>query len=236
MPRRCLGSILLSLGVFSLLGACATGAEDGLGGLSGAYSAGPADDPAGGGSEGEDTEGETDESPPTSAGGSMPPGDGSSGGEDVGNPLCCEVHAVAGCDSEVTESCVCTSRPECCQEVWTNDCVELAIACGDPFCTDDSGGGSTGDPPDEPPPDEPPPDEPPPDEPPPDDPPPDDPPLYEDCPCLNQPGVDNFCHYGPSYPGCPMTTPGGYCDPNGDASFVEGNWVLGYDEWHAQCT
>jgi hypothetical protein len=229
MLQRRLGSILSSLAVLSLLGACATGQEDDFGGLSGAYSAGPADGTEGGdteGTEGGDTEDEP--MPVTSVGGTdpSPPGDSSGGDDTDGNPLCCQAHPSEGCNSTVTESCVCTSEPSCCQAVWTQECVDLAIACGDPYCEDDTGGestdggstdgGSTGDPPEEPPPEE--------------------PPLYEDCPCLMQAGVDNFCHYGPGYPGCPMTVPGGYCDPNGDGSFAEGNWEQGWYDWHEQCT
>ena len=54
-------------------------------------------------------------------------------------------------DSEATEACVCTSRPACCQNVWAQECVDLAMACGDPSCdgsgTDDgtTGGDDTGD-------------------------------------------------------------------------------------------
>ena len=70
--------------------------------------------------------------------------------------------------------------------------------------------------------------------PPPEEPPPGDP--WPTCPCINAPGVNNFCHYGPSYAGCPMTAPGGYCDPNGDGSFAEGNWDQGWYDWQAQCT
>jgi hypothetical protein len=49
----------------------------------------------------------------------------------------------------VTEACVCTSQPSCCQNVWSQQCVDLAIACGDPFCvdapaTDDGPGTDTG--------------------------------------------------------------------------------------------
>lgn len=217
---------IVSLAALSLLGACATGAEDdGFGGLSAAYSAGPADD-----SEGGDTEGGSEESDggsgpaPATTSPEPPPGDGSSG-SDEGNPQCCSAHPTAGCDSEATESCVCASQPSCCQAVWTQDCVDLAIACGDPFCEDDPGGGSSTGEPAEPP--EPPPEEPPPEEPPAD--------PWPTCPCLNAPGVNNFCHYGPSYPGCPMTAPGGYCDPNGDGSFAEGNWDQGWYDWQAQC-
>jgi len=53
------------------------------------------------------------------------------------------------------------------------------------------------------------------------------------CPC--RPGFDNFCSYGPSYPDCDMTRPGGYCDPNGDGSFQDGDWGRGYNEYHAAC-
>jgi hypothetical protein len=215
----------VSLGVLSLLGACAAGAEDGgLGSLSAAYSAGPVDPDEGESeSEGEDSEGEP---PPTTTGTEPPPGGDTTGSEDVGNPQCCAAHPTAGCDSQATESCVCASQPSCCQTVWAQGCVDLAIACGDPFC-EDASGESTGEPVEPPPPAPPP-------EPPPEEPPPEEPP-FPTCPCINAPGVDNFCHYGPSYAGCPMTAPGGYCDPNGDGSFVDGDWVQGWYDWHAQC-
>ena len=58
-------------------------------------------------------------------------------------------------------------------------------------------------------------------------------PEPQTCPCL--PGVDNFCDYGPKAPGCAMTWPGGYCDPNGDQSFVDGDWGRGWTEHAAQC-
>jgi hypothetical protein len=227
MLGRRLASVV-SLGALSLMGACATGVEDdGFGGLSGAYSAGPSDGSSGGGTEGESEEGDGTGDPATTTGPQPPSDDGSS--DDGGNPLCCEAHPQAGCDSPVTESCVCASEPSCCQNVWAQACADLAIACGDPFC-EDAGGSSTGDPvePPEPPP-EPPPEDP--EEPPPED--PEEP--WPGCPCISAPGVDNFCHYGPSYPGCPMTAPGGYCDPNGDGSFVEGDWNQGWFDWHAQC-
>ena len=57
------------------------------------------------------------------------------------------------------------------------------------------------------------------------------------CPC-SEPGVsnmDNFCSHPPSTPGCPMTFPGGYCDPNGDGSFTDGDWVQGYNAYQASC-
>lgn len=233
MLRRRLASIVslgaLGLGA-SLLGACATGADDdGFGGLSAAYSAGP-DEGSESGDSGSESSASGGNGPASATTGTEPPpGDGSSDGGE-GSPLCCEVHPTAGCGSAATESCVCASEPACCQAVWTEGCVDLAIACGDPFCEDDPGGGSsTGDPaePPEPPP-EPPPEEPPPEEPPPGDP-------WPTCPCIVAPGVNNFCHYGPSYAGCPMTAPGGYCDPNGDGSFAEGNWDQGWYDWQAQC-
>jgi hypothetical protein len=59
------------------------------------------------------------------------------------------------------------------------------------------------------------------------------PPPPASCPCDS--GVDNFCLYSPSTPGCAMTAPGGYCDPNGDGSFSDADWVRGYDDYHQQC-
>lgn len=53
------------------------------------------------------------------------------------------------------------------------------------------------------------------------------------CPCRDD--VDNFCLYGASVDGCPMTWPGGYCDPNGDGSFDDADWVRGWTEKHDQC-
>ena len=55
-----------------------------------------------------------------------------------------------------------------------------------------------------------------------------------DCPCLG--GMDNYCLYGPSYPGCDMTFAGGYCDPNGDGNFSDADWVRGYHEYQANCS
>jgi hypothetical protein len=57
--------------------------------------------------------------------------------------------------------------------------------------------------------------------------------LTASCPCLA--GKNNYCQYGPSYPGCGMTSPGGYCDPNGDGSFSDADWVRGYNEYQANC-
>lgn len=53
--------------------------------------------------------------------------------------------------------------------------------------------------------------------------------------CECRTGVDNFCLYGPNIPGCPMTQPGGYCDPNGDGSFADADWVRGWNEYRSRC-
>jgi hypothetical protein len=131
--------------VFPLsIAACSAGSDDGLTGFSGAYTAGPAEGGDMGTASGSDGSAGS-EGPATTAASA----DGTSaadGGE--GNPLCCQAGPQPGCDSEMTEACVCTSLPACCQNVWSQDCVDLAVACGDPFCgdapaTDD--GDSTGD-------------------------------------------------------------------------------------------
>ncbi len=145
-----LASPIALLVALPLLPACSAGSGDGLTSLSGAYTAGPAD---GGddfgtddGSEGsEESEGGGGEGP-ISAGSA----EGTSGAADdgAGNPLCCQVGPQAGCDSAATEECVCTSEPSCCQNVWSQECVDLAAACGDPFCAEPPGDddGSTGEP------------------------------------------------------------------------------------------
>jgi hypothetical protein len=138
-PASCLALLV----VLPLASACAAGGDDGLTGLSGAYSVGPADE-GGTASETGGSTGESAEGPLGTSSSADGTGDGSGG--DVGNPLCCEVGAQAGCDSMVTEACVCTSQPSCCQNVWAQTCVDLAIACGDPYCTDapaTDDGGST---------------------------------------------------------------------------------------------
>ena len=48
-------------------------------------------------------------------------------------------------------------------------------------------------------------------------------------------GSDNFCLYGASYPDCPMTAPGGYCDPDGNGDFGDADWVRGWNEHKKQC-
>jgi hypothetical protein len=55
---------------------------------------------------------------------------------------------------------------------------------------------------------------------------------YPDCACDR---TDNYCQHLPSTPGCPMTFPGGYCDPNGDGSYGDGDWNLGWYEYQGYC-
>ena len=55
------------------------------------------------------------------------------------------------------------------------------------------------------------------------------------CPCSNDPNFDNFCFYAPNTPNCPMTMPNGYCDPNGDGSYMDGDWNMGWFDYQAQC-
>jgi len=53
------------------------------------------------------------------------------------------------------------------------------------------------------------------------------------CPCIVD--HDNYCQYGPSYPGCEMTEPFGYCDPNGDGEFEDAQWDEGWYDYHEHC-
>jgi hypothetical protein len=46
---------------------------------------------------------------------------------------------------------------------------------------------------------------------------------------------DNFCFAAPGTAECPMTAAGGYCDPNGDKSYTDGDWVRGYNEFRKYC-
>jgi hypothetical protein len=64
-------------------------------------------------------------------------------------------------------------------------------------------------------------------------PPPPTPAPSESCGCRTD--VDNRCLYGVGAAGCPMTHPGGYCDPNGDGDFSDADWTRGYHEHHAAC-
>lgn len=121
-----------------LVCACAGGSDDGLSGFtSAAYTAGP--DDTGGATTGGESEDTNSEGPQTTAGSADGTSTSGNSGGDGGNPLCCQPGGQPGCESEITEACVCTSQPSCCQNVWSQECVDLAIACGDPFCTGDSG-------------------------------------------------------------------------------------------------
>jgi subtilisin family serine protease len=51
------------------------------------------------------------------------------------------------------------------------------------------------------------------------------------CPCA--PEVDNFCFYESDV--CAMTSPGGYCDPDGDGDFGDGDWRRGFEDFSARC-
>ena len=59
---------------------------------------------------------------------------------------------------------------------------------------------------------------------------------------LPQPQADpnlepNFCHHLPipRIDGCPMTFPGGYCDPNGDLQYWDADYHLGYYMYQENC-
>lgn len=52
-----------------------------------------------------------------------------------------------------------------------------------------------------------------------------------ECPCED--GADNVCDLAPGT--CPPTMPGGYCDPDGDGAFFDGDWTLGWQEYKAAC-
>ena len=47
--------------------------------------------------------------------------------------------------------------------------------------------------------------------------------------------TDNMCFFPPDTNGCPQTFPGGYCDPNGDKSYEDANWIQGYNDYKKQC-
>jgi hypothetical protein len=68
--------------------------------------------------------------------------------------------------------------------------------------------------------------------------PPKDPPVDPGDPslCACKTGVDNFCFYAPKTAGCDMTFPGGYCDPNGDGDYSDGNWETGWYDFHDKCS
>ncbi|MBI2897437.1 MAG: hypothetical protein HYY06_28015 [Deltaproteobacteria bacterium] len=63
----------------------------------------------------------------------------------------------------------------------------------------------------------------------------DDDPVPDSCPCPAGDGADNLCDQPPRTEGCPMTSPGGYCDPDGDGSYEDGDWVRGWYDFSAHC-
>lgn len=46
---------------------------------------------------------------------------------------------------------------------------------------------------------------------------------------------DNFCFAPPGTGACSMTAAGGYCDPNGDASYADGDWNRGFGDFAKYC-
>ncbi len=64
-------------------------------------------------------------------------------------------------------------------------------------------------------------------------------PVANGCGCNPPPDVhnwtDNMCFHPHQTQGCPQTFPGGYCDPNGDGSYEDADWVRGYYEYRAVC-
>jgi hypothetical protein len=83
---------------------------------------------------------------------SEPEASSTSPAEVTGDPppgaSCCQVAPTPGCGDEDVEACVCTLEPMCCQSVWSQDCVDLAIMpCNDPTCgapSDTTGGPGDG--------------------------------------------------------------------------------------------
>lgn len=55
--------------------------------------------------------------------------------------------------------------------------------------------------------------------------------CISDCPCA--PGITTFCNLAPGV--CSATKPGGYCDPNGDGQFFDGDFTKGNLEHTAKC-
>lgn len=47
--------------------------------------------------------------------------------------------------------------------------------------------------------------------------------------------TDNMCFFKPNTANCPQTSPGGYCDPDGNGSYEDADWVRGYYEYRALC-
>jgi hypothetical protein len=57
------------------------------------------------------------------------------------------------------------------------------------------------------------------------------------CPLANDPtgNNDNICDVPPDSADCGPTQPGGYCDPNGDGLYDDGDWQRGYYDWLGEC-
>lgn len=55
--------------------------------------------------------------------------------------------------------------------------------------------------------------------------------CLSDCPC--SPGITTFCNLAPGV--CSATKPSGYCDPNGDGAYFDGDWTKGTMEHTAKC-
>ena len=55
--------------------------------------------------------------------------------------------------------------------------------------------------------------------------------CLSDCPCA--PGITTFCNLAPGV--CSATKPGGYCDPNGDGAYFDGDFTKGNMEHSAKC-
>lgn len=55
------------------------------------------------------------------------------------------------------------------------------------------------------------------------------------CPCVGDPDFVNYCQFVPGTQDCPMTAPGGYCDPNGDGDYADADWAKGEADYAWQC-
>lgn len=55
------------------------------------------------------------------------------------------------------------------------------------------------------------------------------------CPCVGDPQFVNYCQFVPDTKDCPMTAPGGYCDPNGDGDYADADWAKGEADYAWQC-
>jgi len=55
------------------------------------------------------------------------------------------------------------------------------------------------------------------------------------CSCTGPSGINNFCHHPPRTTNCPMTFPGGYCDPNGNSQYEDADWNLGFFHYLGNC-